>query len=130
MEVKGYLTPNTVPTAANGSVGTTTNTPYTFEAGDFNFADADEGDELEKVKIVTLPRRRHPGPGRHGRHPQPGDNEVPDIDDGDQFTFTPATDATGSPYTTFTFKVNDGDDDSASAYTMTVNVLGQAPTQP
>ena len=120
MEIKGYLTPNTVPTAADGSVGTTTNTPYTFEAGDFNFADGDEGDELEKVKIVTLPG--------DGTLALDGTDVIlnqeitkSDIDDGD-LTFTPATDATGSPYTTFTFKVNDGDDDSASAYTMTVNV--------
>ena len=120
MEIKGYLTPNTVPTAANGSVGTTTNTPYTFEADDFNFADGDEGDELEKVKIVTLP-----GDGTlalDGTDVTPNQEITKSaIDDGD-LTFTPAMDATGSPYTTFTFKVNDGDDDSASAYTMTVNV--------
>ena len=37
-------------------------------------------------------------------------------------TFTPARDAHGDPYTTFTFTVNDGTDDSASAYTMTIDV--------
>ena len=37
-------------------------------------------------------------------------------------TFTPARDAHGDAYTTFTFKVNDGTDDSASAYTMTIDV--------
>ena len=36
-------------------------------------------------------------------------------------TFTPA-DAHGDAYTTFTFKVNDGTVDSASAYTMTIDV--------
>ena len=36
--------------------------------------------------------------------------------DGDMLTFTPARDAHGDPYTTFTFTVNDGTDDSASAY--------------
>ena len=44
-----------------------------------------------------------------------------DIDD-DDLVFTPAADATGSPYTTFTFKVNDGEAESTSAYTMTINV--------
>ena len=29
---------------------------------------------------------------------------------------------TATPYTTFTFTVNDGTDDSASAYTMTIDV--------
>ena len=42
--------------------------------------------------------------------------------DGDMLTFTPARDAHGTPYTTFTFKVNDGTDDSASAYTITIDV--------
>ena len=42
--------------------------------------------------------------------------------DGDMLTFTPARDAHGAPYTTFTFTVNDGTDDSASAYTMTIDV--------
>ena len=42
--------------------------------------------------------------------------------DGDMLTFTPARDAHGDPYTTFTFTVNDGTDDSASAYTMTIDV--------
>ena len=37
-------------------------------------------------------------------------------------TFTPALNAHGDPYTTFTFTVNDGTDDSASAYTMTIDV--------
>ena len=37
-------------------------------------------------------------------------------------TFTPARDAHGDAYTTFTFKVNDGTVDSASAYTMTIDV--------
>ena len=37
-------------------------------------------------------------------------------------TFTPARDAHGAPYATFTFTVNDGTDDSASAYTMTIDV--------
>ena len=42
--------------------------------------------------------------------------------DADMLTFTPARDAHGDPYTTFTFTVNDGTDDSASAYTMTIDV--------
>ena len=112
---------NTAPTASNGTVATATNTAYTFDAGDFNFADADTGDTLEKVKIVTAPDA--------GTLALDGatvmvNQEVTKADiDGDDLTFTPATDATGSPYTTFTFKVNDGEAESASAYTMTVNVV-------
>ena len=47
--------------------------------------------------------------------------------DGDMLTFTPAQDAHGDPYTTFTFKVNDGTVDSADAYTMTIDVTDAPP---
>ena len=111
---------NTAPTAANNTVTTGEDRPYTFTAVDFGFMDADAGAALARVKIVTLPAAgtlaldgtavtaldgRHQGPDRR-----------------DMLTFTPARDAHGDAYTTFTFKVNDGTDDSASAYTMTIDV--------
>ena len=43
-------------------------------------------------------------------------------------TFTPVAGASGTGYATFTFKVNDGTDDSASAYTMTIDVAATRPT--
>ena len=46
---------NRAPTAAPSSVTMNANTTYTFVADDFNFADSDAEDALEKVKIVTLP---------------------------------------------------------------------------
>ena len=116
---------NAAPTASDGSVTTTQNTAYPFSAYDFNFLDIDAGDTLEKVKIVTLP-----GAGTLvlGSTPVTADQEVTKADiDGGELTFTPATGATGSPYTTFTFKVNDGDDESAATYTMTVNVMPLTP---
>ena len=42
--------------------------------------------------------------------------------DGGMLTFTPVAGAIGTGYASFTFKVNDGTDDSASAYTMTIDV--------
>ena len=44
--------------------------------------------------------------------------------------FTPAANANGSDYDTFTFSVNDGTTDSSSNYTMTVDVtaVNDAPT--
>ena len=42
--------------------------------------------------------------------------------DGDMLTFTPVAGASGTGYASFTFKVNDGTDDSTSAYTMTIDV--------
>ena len=111
---------NAHPTASNGAVSTRINTAHTFSADDFNFADANAGDTLEKVRIVTLPGA---GTLRLSGAAVTANQEVTksDIDD-DDLTFTPETDASGSPYTTFTFKVNDGDAESVAAYTMTVNV--------
>ena len=82
--------------------------------------DADAGAALASVKIVTtLPAV--------GTLALAGTavtlNEVvtkAQIDDGD-LTFTPVDGASGTGYATFTFKVNDGTVDSASAYTMTID---------
>ena len=123
-QVSGYE--NNAPTADDGSVTADANAAYTFKPSDFNFADTDSGDRLEKVKIVTLPT--------DGTLALDGTNVTPDreitrteIDDGD-LTFTPEADATGQAYATFTFKVNDGAYESERAYTITINVvLGRGP---
>ena len=111
---------NTAPTAANKTVTTGEDRPYTFMAGDFEFDDDDAGDTLASVKIVTPP-----GLGTlalDGTAVMADDVVTKAEIDGDMLTFTPARDAHGAPYTTFTFTVNDGTDDSASAYTMTIDV--------
>ena len=111
---------NTAPTAANKTVTTGEDRAYTFTADDFGFADTDTGDTLASVKIVTLPAL--------GTLALDGTAVLADAVvtkaqiDGDMLIFTPARDAHGAPYTTFTFKVNDGTVDSASAYTMTIDV--------
>ena len=111
---------NEAPTASNGSVTTRANTAYAFGAGDFNFKDEDASAALSKVKIATRPTL---GALALDGTAVTEDQEVSKSDiDGRNLTFTPATDATGSPYATFTFSVNDGTHESASAYTMTVNV--------
>ena len=111
---------NTAPTAANKTVTTGEDRAYTFTADDFGFADADAGDTLASVTIVTPPAL--------GTLALDGTAVLADAVvttaqiDGDMLTFTPVRDAHGAPYTTFTFTVNDGTDDSASAYTMTIDV--------
>ena len=111
---------NAAPTAAHNTVTTVVDRPYTFEANDFGFADTNTGDTLASVKIVTLPAL--------GTLALDGtavmQNDVvawDDIED-DKLTFTPVAGASGTGYATFTFKVNDGTVDSASAYTMTIDV--------
>ena len=113
-------TPNNPPTAADSTVTTDEDTAYTFAASDFNFADTDTGDALASVTITTLESA--------------GDLELDGTDvtanqvvtradiDASKLRFTPAENANGSAYATFRFTVSDGADDSASAYTMSVDV--------
>ena len=112
--------PNTAPTAANNTVTTGEDRPYAFDAGDFGFDDADAGDTLASVTIVTVPSA---GTLALDGTAVLADGVVTEAQiDADMLTFTPAQDAHGAPYTTFTFKVNDGTVDSADAYTMTIDV--------
>ena len=111
---------NNPPTGANKTVTTGEDRPYTFTADDFGFADTDTGDTLASVKIVTTPAL---GTLALDDTAVMADDVVTKAQiDGDMLTFTPAQDAHGDAYTTFTFKVNDGTVDSADAYTMTIDV--------
>ena len=116
--------PNTAPTAADKTVTTAQDTAYTFEADDFGFTDTNAGDTLASVEIVTLPAL--------GTLALDGTdvtlNQVvtkAEID-GNMLTFTPVVGASGTGYASFTFKVNDGTVDSASPYTMIIDVTATA----
>ena len=113
-------TANTAPTAANNTVTTAEDRAYTFTAADFGFMDADAGAALASVKIVTVPAAGTLA--LDGTAVVALDDVTKAQIDGDMLTFRPALNAHGVAYTTFTFKVNDGTDDSASAYTMTIDV--------
>ena len=113
-------TANTAPTAADKTVTTGEDRAYAFTADDFGFDDDDAGDTLASVTIVTPPAL---GTLALDGTAVLADDVVTKAQiDGDMLTFTPARDAHGDSYTTFTFTVNDGTDDSASAYTMTIDV--------
>ena len=113
-------TPNTAPTAADKTVTTGEDRAYAFTADDFGFDDDDAGATLASVTIVTPPALGTLA--LDGTAVMADDVVTKDQIDGDMLTFTPARDAHGDPYTTFTFTVNDGTDDSAIAYTMTIDV--------
>ena len=123
-----YTAPNTAPTGANGTVTTDEDTAYTFTAADFGFSDADPGDTLSGVKITALESAG--ALALDGTDVTAGQVIAKADIDANKLTFTPAADANGSPYATFGFKVNDGRDDSADAYTLTINVtaINDAPT--
>ena len=117
--------PNAAPTASDRTVTTNEDTDYTFAAANFNFADTDSGAALSSVKIVTLPASGKGTLELDGSAIASGDLPQTvtraDIDAG-KLTYTPPANANGSAYASFTFKVNDGTDDSASAYTLTLDV--------
>ena len=112
--------------AVSGTPAVTTNedTAHTFSAGDFSFSDIDTGDALAGVKVTALPATDKGTLQLDGAAIASGDlpQTVTRADiDADKLTYTPPSNANGTPYTTFKFKVSDGTDDSAEA-TMTVNV--------
>ena len=93
---------------------------YAFKAADFGFADSDTGDALSSVKVATLPA---PGKGTLALDGTTAStDQVIAAADLGKLTFEPAANGHGDPYATFTFKVSDGILESASAYTMTVDV--------
>ena len=114
------LPANTAPTASNNTVTTNEDASYTFTAADFGFVDADTIDSFASVTIVTLPSE---GSLKRIDTAVTTDQVIPLADIvATRLIFTPAANANGDGYGSFTFKVSDGTDESASAYTMTVDV--------
>ena len=116
----------TAPTASNGTVTTNEDTDYPFTASDFNFADT-AGDALESVKIVTLPASGELQLNNAAIGSVPQTVTKAQLDAGN-FKYVPPANASGTGYTSFTFKVNDGELDSMADYTMTIDVTAVADT--
>ena len=109
---------NTAPTATDSLVTTDEDTVHHFAASEFNFNDTDAGDTLASVTVVTLPAAG--ALALDGTAVTAG--KVVEAEDIGKLVFTPAQDANGTSYASFTFKVSDGTDESAADYSMTVNV--------
>jgi len=119
------ITPaNDAPTASNDTVTTLEDTTVILALSDFGAYSDIENTALATIKITTLETS---GSLEYNNGaswiPVTQDQEisVADISAG-KLRFVPAADANGSPYTTVGFKVSDGTDYSASAYTLTLNV--------
>ena len=111
---------STKPTASDGTVTTDEDTDYTFQASDFSFSGVNAGDTLASVKMVTLPAA---GTLTLDGTAVTANQSVSKADlDAGKLVFTPAENANGDAYASFTFKVSDGTNESASAYTMTIDV--------
>ena len=123
---------NTLPTAADGLVQATEDIAYPFAAADFNFSDLDSNDDsndlLDHVTIITLPTEGTLA--LNGVAVMAGDEVTKQSLDDDELTYTPPANVNGVDIASFTFKVNDGKDDSESAYSMNINVtaVNDAPT--
>ena len=115
---------DTPPTAANGTVTTNEDTDHTFLAANFSYSDTDS-DPLASVKIIELPAAGTGALTLNGKAITSADlpktvtaTELTE----NKLTYSPPTNANGTGYASFKFKVNDGTADSASEYFMTINV--------
>ncbi len=117
---------NDPPTAVDGTVTTSQNTPYTFELADFSFNDVDEGDSFDKVQISRIETA---GSLQLDGAEVALNQEIDAVDiAAGNLTFVPAENASGEGYAVFGFKVHDGTVYSDDDYTMTVNVtVGNIP---
>ena len=109
---------NNIPTSANSTIYTSKNADYTFATNDFPFSDDDAGDTFGGIRIETLETA--------GDLEYNGSDVFTEsvIDDITKLVFRSPADASGTPYSTFTFKVFDSKGGiSAASYTMSVNVV-------
>ena len=112
---------NNPPTSSNKNLALNEDTELTFFASDFPFTDAD-GNSLSSVKILSLPATDKGTLTFSGMALTSGD--LPQTVPAAQFNslkYVPPANENGGniPFTSFTFRVNDGTDDSAATYTLT-----------
>ena len=124
---------NTAPTSADFTKQVSRQTGATFSKDDFPFSDADTGDAISKVKIVTLPvtlpvtdrdnNNRRQGELRFDGTAATAGQEV-SVDDLGKLKYVPQPDgfsvAIGS---SFTFKVLDRDGAESPTYTVTLEQI-------
>jgi hypothetical protein len=116
---------NDPPSGTDNTVSTSEDTAYTFTAADFGFTDPNDTppNTLLAVKITTLPAL---GTLTNNNVPVNAGDFIPVANiNGGLLKFTPAADGNGTPYTTFTFQVQDnggGTDLDPTPNTMTINV--------
>ena len=110
---------NTAPTGASKTIGLAEDGFHPFSEADFGYRDGD-GDALASVTIATLPAQGK-GALALGGTPVTANQEIAAAQLG-QLVFAPPPDANGAGYASFTFRVSDGTDESALAYTITLDV--------
>ena len=115
-------TANVPPTAADETFSTKEDSDRAFSAEAFNFSDDDPDDVLAAVKITALLAANTGSLLLDGNAVTLNQTiSKADLDAG-KLVYMPPANANGTGYAAFSFKVNDGEADSASAYTMTIDV--------
>ena len=107
---------NTPPTGGNDEITIYEDETYTFAVSDFTFSDPDT-DTFDGIQLQSLETA--------GTLTYNGIDAATSLDypDMTKLKFAPASNANGSPYATFTFKVIDNNGGySTASYTMTINV--------
>ena len=104
-----------LPTAANKTVKAGADADYPFTAADFNLLDTGYG-----LKVVTLPRRGTLA--LDGVPVSVGDSVSQARVDAGDLTYTPPQDEIGKGISHFTFRVNDGELESARSAKITIDV--------
>ena len=116
------------PAAGPLSVGTAEDTALSFTAAQFDvvFSDADTGDSLKAVKVVSLPSAEHGKLALNGNAVTA--NDLIARGSLGTLSFTPVEDWIGTA--TFTFKVTDqsGAESGEATATVTVTAVNDAPT--
>ena len=126
---------NDAPTGANTTLTTNEDTQLTIVVADLGFSDAAEGHTFNRVKITTLPAT---GTLKlNGVAISAGAFVTKAELDANQLTFDPVDNASGSPYSAFTFQVEDDGgtadggvnlDLTPNTITFNVSAINDAPT--
>ncbi|NOY97261.1 MAG: T9SS type A sorting domain-containing protein, partial [Chlorobi bacterium] len=113
--------PDDHPVGADGSVSALVEKTYVFKAGDFYFQGS-AGSGFAGIIIMSLPAK---GILKYNSRPVTDSTDYTDVS---LLTFTPDSSETGSPYTSFRYKVKDTKGRySDKSYTMTINVFDKNP---
>jgi len=109
---------NDAPTSDDLNITINEDTTKTFSNSDFTFTDVDAGATLSSISITTLPTAGT----LQLNNVDVTLNQTISTSNIVNLLFTPAANANGTPYATFGFTVNDGDANSTSVYTASINV--------
>jgi len=116
-------TGNSPPTAADKTVTTPQDTPYTFAEADYTYFDF-EGAPMNHIEIININKPAGSTLQLSGINVNNGDTittaQIPNL------VFTPAAGASGANYATYNFRVNDGTQYSILTYTITIDVNSPA----